>query len=69
MNGPLDGPIDDIIVDGKCIIELYASESGIAGTWTQRQLKRAAFRLLDKCMLNGDHEGGSARSIGSFCGC
>ena len=58
-----------ILGDGKCIIELMSTESGGSDFWSPGDLKGVAYRLIRKCVVEGDEEGGVAIRLGQSRSC
>ena len=58
-----------LIGDGKCVIELRPSQSGGSDFWSPGDLKGVAYRLIRKCMVEGDEEGGLAFRLGQSPSC
>ena len=59
-----DGAIDDITGDGTCFIELSSTDPDGSDLWTPNQFRRAAFRMMEKCVFADRNEGGSAYRLG-----
>ena len=55
--------------DGKCIIELMSTEAGGSDFWSPGDFKGVAYRLIRKCVVPGDEEGGSAFRLGQSRSC
>ena len=58
-----------LIGDGKCVIELRSSQSGGSDFWSPGDLKGAAYRLIRKCMVEGDEQGALAFRLGQSPSC
>ena len=55
--------------DGTCIIEIMSTVSGGSDLWSPGDSKGVAFRLIKKCVLDGDGEGGLALRLGQSTSC
>ena len=55
--------------DGTCIIQLVPTEPGGSDFWSPGDLRGVAFRLIRKCILLGDDEGGAAVRLGRSRSC